>query len=158
MCVFYFYLAACGPKGQGSGLPLPWRATALFEHPHYKTTSHPNHSGLNRGIPVSHPRIRPTKEKPVPSYRQEGNTQEEKTQPKAGLARPPTPLNSMRLPHLYPRPPLTWPPLPTPYIPPVCSPESAEHPPWPPPSKAILAPAPWGVPSGSPLRSSPTTF
>ena len=36
-----FYLAACGPKGHGSGLPLPSRTAALFKHPHYMTVSCP---------------------------------------------------------------------------------------------------------------------
>ena len=31
-CV-YFYSAACGPKGHGSGLPLPSRAAAGFHDP-----------------------------------------------------------------------------------------------------------------------------
>ena len=41
MCMsFIFYLAACGPKGHGSGLPLPSRTAAFFTSP-YMTVSCP---------------------------------------------------------------------------------------------------------------------
>ena len=53
----YFYLAACGPKGHRSGLLLPSRATALFEHPITRPCPIPNHFELNWGIPVSYPRV-----------------------------------------------------------------------------------------------------
>ena len=65
-----------------------------------------------------------------PSLHQPGRENTRKTQPKAGLARPPTPpsASSRHPPCLYPHLPLAWPPPPTPCIPPVCSLETPDSP------------------------------
>ena len=52
MYVLYLYLAACGPKGHGSGLPLPSRTAALFYSPLTRPNPIPNYSELYWGIPV----------------------------------------------------------------------------------------------------------
>ena len=61
--VFYFYLASCGPKGQGSGKPLPLRIAALFKHPNYKTTSHPQPLRAKLGHPYLLPQSPPKQKK-----------------------------------------------------------------------------------------------
>ena len=150
--VFYFYLTACGPKGHGSGLPLP---TALSNIPITRPCPIPNHCGLNWGIPVSYIRLHQTKER---KSRDKGKVTKEKTarpltppekeniRKKNSLRRARSALRPLRAPGLLlacPRPPLS-----------LAISADALH-----PTRVLsrnsrtapVAPslAPWGVPSGT---------
>ena len=57
---FICYLAACGLKGHGSGLPLPSRTAELSKHDQIPV---PNHSGSNWGNPFPYYPSRQTKER-----------------------------------------------------------------------------------------------
>ena len=65
MYVLYLYLAACGPKGHGSGKPLPSRTAALFYSPLTRPNPIPNYSELYWGIPVIYTIYPPDKRKVV---------------------------------------------------------------------------------------------
>ena len=111
--VFYFYLAACGPKGHGSGdFPSP-----------YRTESHPQPLWVIAGPPYL---LLPSfagqrKSKKVTKERDKG-----KIRPRAAPARPPR--RPAQGPHLgpYPPPPKTsWT---TPCTPPSCPPRTQSLP------------------------------
>ena len=97
LCVYilYFYLAACGPKGHGSGLPLPPRTAALFRpliHGHILSPATVSYTGAA---------LSPT---PVARQTEEGLSNgrkkgQGKVHPRAGRARPPrSPVPGPRLP------------------------------------------------------------